>query len=230
LRSPLHEGLAQKLRAFEAPVHPARVAALFGDRGNAQVTLDFGGRLEARAVFPERGEQPCSENVAGCQQVVEDLEVGDPGAHSLDLVIEARDGHQQRAKLSYQRAYEQLRRTDDSGILGQRDGAFDGRDPLLDSIVPTNAVLDEESHERIASCTARIGNARPSLEEVAEDICGFVLEQIEGLGLKGLERMAEPVGDTHAVVHELSPLLDQLLQSTHFSTLRFEPLQPVRMA
>src|SRR5205823_14763901 len=52
-RRPFHEGLAEELRALEAPVDPRLLAATFGDGCNTGVPLEFGGRRIAVALFPK---------------------------------------------------------------------------------------------------------------------------------------------------------------------------------
>jgi hypothetical protein len=56
-RRPCPEGLAEALRALEAPVDPGLLPAAFCDGGNTGVALAFGGRCLAMAWFP-KGDQP----------------------------------------------------------------------------------------------------------------------------------------------------------------------------
>ena len=50
---PLHERLAQKLRALETPVDPGLLAAAFGDGRDPGILLQSGGGRIPFALFPE---------------------------------------------------------------------------------------------------------------------------------------------------------------------------------
>jgi hypothetical protein len=68
---PLHERLAQELRALPAPVHPALLAAALGHRGNAGVLLQFIRPVEAVALLAEGSEQARRQLKADARQALE---------------------------------------------------------------------------------------------------------------------------------------------------------------
>ena len=75
-RRPFHEGLAEELRALEAPVDPRLLAATFGDGCNTGVPLEFGGRRLAVTLFPKGDEQPGGEDGACTREGLEEGEIG----------------------------------------------------------------------------------------------------------------------------------------------------------
>ncbi len=75
-RRPFHEGLAEELRALEAPVDPRLLAATFGDGCNTGVPLECGGRRLAVALFPKGDEQPGGEDGPCAREGLEEGEIG----------------------------------------------------------------------------------------------------------------------------------------------------------
>ena len=73
---PFHEGLAQELRALEAPVDPACVPARFGDRRNARILLEVSGGRVAVALLAKRHEEARGEGRAGAWERLKEGEVG----------------------------------------------------------------------------------------------------------------------------------------------------------
>jgi hypothetical protein len=94
--SPFDEGLSQEGRALPAPMHPAGVAAAFGDRSEAAVALQIIGLGEALALLAEGGQEPRAEDRAGGGEAVEDGEVRMRRRALGDLAIEGFDRLQRR--------------------------------------------------------------------------------------------------------------------------------------
>ncbi len=95
---PFDESLSKERRTLPTPVHPAGVAAAFGDWGDAGVALQIVGGEQAIAIFAKRSEQPRSEGGPGGGEAVEDWEVGMLGRACGDFLIEGMDrlqGHTQ---------------------------------------------------------------------------------------------------------------------------------------
>ena len=76
LAGPFHEGLAEELRALEAPVDPAHISAPFGDGRHPRILLKLRGGGIALALFAKGDEETWGEDGTGTRQRVEEREVG----------------------------------------------------------------------------------------------------------------------------------------------------------
>ena len=84
------EGLAQELRALEAPVHPGGVTATFGDGRDTAAFLQLGRTVVAISIVAKGGEQPRCDNFAGAGQGCEEvLVVGELHGDGSDLLVKA---------------------------------------------------------------------------------------------------------------------------------------------
>ena len=75
-RRPFHEGLAEELRALEAPVDPRLLAATFCDGCNTGVPLACSGRRRAVALFTKGDEQPGGEDGPRAREGLAEGEIG----------------------------------------------------------------------------------------------------------------------------------------------------------
>src|SRR5262249_38505184 len=73
---PLHERLSEERWTLEAPVHPGLLPAAFGDRGNAGIFLQFGGRGRACALFTKGDEEAGGEDRASAWEGLAEGEGG----------------------------------------------------------------------------------------------------------------------------------------------------------
>lgn len=181
-RGPFDEGLSQELWALPTPVHPAGVAAAFGDRSDAAVALQIIRLGEALALLAEGGKQARSEDRPGSGEAVEDAEVGMRRRAFGDLVVESLDRMQRGAQLLDERLDEQSAGFDDGGIVRQRSGALDRIDALFDELFLTDVVLMEETLERGAPRLMSGFERGPALQEVAEEDAVLVGEPLQRLG------------------------------------------------
>src|SRR5262249_60713041 len=70
------ECVLRKFGAGKPMVNPARVSALFRDRSNAGMRLQFNGRHAARAVGSKDGQEARTANGAGTGETVEQVMFG----------------------------------------------------------------------------------------------------------------------------------------------------------
>jgi len=90
LRGEVDEGLAQELRALEAPVYPGTVTASFGDGRDTAAFLQLCGTVVAVAILAEGGQEPRCDDFAGAgQRRVEVPVVGELCSDGSDFFIEA---------------------------------------------------------------------------------------------------------------------------------------------
>lgn len=90
-RCPFHEGLAEELRALEAPVDPRLLAATFCDGCNTGVPLECSGRRLAVALFPKGDEQPGGEDGPRAREGLEEGEIGMTLGTRRDGVVKGLD-------------------------------------------------------------------------------------------------------------------------------------------
>ena len=79
----------------------------------------------------------------------------------------------------------------------------------------TDVVGVEEVDEGLAPSALGVGQGRPALEEVDEDLGLLVAKPVEDLREIGLEREREAVGEPHAVLDEVAARLDEAAQRAH---------------
>ena len=88
LRGEVDEGLAQELRALEAPVYPGTVTASFGDGRDTAAFLQLCGTVVAVAILAEGGQEPRCDDFAGAgQRCVEVPVVGELCSDGSDFFI-----------------------------------------------------------------------------------------------------------------------------------------------
>ena len=88
----LVEGLAQKLRASPAPVHPALFAALLGDRRNAKQLLRLLGGLKAIPIRAKGRHQARGQDCTRPRKTVKQGAIGMLAKKRRDLAVKAIDG------------------------------------------------------------------------------------------------------------------------------------------
>src|SRR5687767_15100564 len=164
---PFHKGLSKKLRALEPPVDPTRVPTAFGDRRNARIFLEFGGRGKAFALFAKGDEETRGEDGTGTWKRLKEGEVGMRRGQLCDDAVEVLDRLQGRAELSHESPDEAYMGRDDPLIGRERNGRFDRLDALRDD-VRLHMVLAKEALEGGAACQMNRFEGGPLGEKVAE--------------------------------------------------------------
>ena len=165
---PFHEGLAQKLRALEAPVDPAHIPATLGDGRNSSILLKLSGRGIAFAWFAKGDEETRGEDGTGAWERLKEGEVGRRWGQWRDGAVEVLDRLQGGAELGHESPDEAHLGRDDPLIGRERNGRFDRLDALRDE-ARLHMVLAKEALEGGAACQMNRFEGGPLGEDVAED-------------------------------------------------------------
>jgi hypothetical protein len=119
---PFHEGLAQELRALEAPVDPTCVPTTFGDWRNARILLEVGGGGIALALFAKGHEEAWGEDGAGTWERLKEGEVGMGWGQLCNSAVEVLDRLQGGTELGHKGADQADMGRDDSLVCRERHG------------------------------------------------------------------------------------------------------------
>ena len=204
--------LLQELRTGEAVMHPAGLAAAYGDRGDAGVGLERTGGLPAGAVGPEGGRQAGRAHRTRPRQTHEEVVVGVIREDRGDGGIKGPDRVEERAQLRGVGLDGEAEGVDDRGVGGQRLGRGDLREPVVDDGGSATVVLLIEPSHRGGARPLDGGQRRPLPQEVATLARVEGADPVEGLGKILLEQAGEPVGEGDTVLDKLPALLAQQLQ------------------
>jgi hypothetical protein len=208
-------------------VHPALVATVLGDGGEAGVSLDFGRALITLALLAEGGESPRGVDGSGARQGTEQRIVGQRGGKWRDLQVEAADGLEHGPSRLDEDLDQQPVGADHPGIKGKWGGLEDGLEALLDDVGIAHVVLMEEGCQAGFACLLGLLKRGPAGENVTKDHGVLVLEPLQDLGEIRRERVGEPIREAHLVSHQGAALLHQTLQGAHGNALRMQGGQPV---
>ena len=174
--------LLQELRTGEAVMHPAGLAAAYGDRGDAGVGLERTGGLPAGAVGPEGGRQAGRVHRTRPRQTHEEVVVGVIREDRGDGGIKGPDRVEERAQLRGVGLDGEAEGVDDRGVGGQRLGRGDLREPVVDDGGPATVVLLIEPSHRGGARPLDGGQRRPLPQEVATLARVEGADPVEGLG------------------------------------------------
>src|SRR5205814_525807 len=209
---------------------PVLVAAAFRDRRDADVPLEGASVGEAVSLLAEGGEEPRREDGARARKVVEESKVRKFGAARGDPVVESRDAGVERAELRQESGDDEEARLDDGSVGGQRLLGCDGVDAAVDDGGAANAVGVEEVDDGLAPGALSIEQGRPPLDERDEDVGLFVAKPVENLREIGLECVGQPVRETHAILNEVAPGLDETPERAHVRALATQASELLGMA
>ena len=119
---PLMEALPQEVWAVQTAHDRAGVATLAGDRRDAAVTLQGGGRCPAGAILSVGGKQTRSEGAAGPGQRPKEGVVLKGGGQFLNATLDEIETLGKNLELAHERFHAQDQRRDGIDILGKRAG------------------------------------------------------------------------------------------------------------
>ena len=120
---PFVKALSQEVRAVQAAYDAAGVATLSGDRRDAAVTLQGGGRWPAGAVFSVGSKQAWREGAASSWQRSKEGVVVKSGRQLLDATLDYLKAVSKNLELANERFRAQDQRRDGIGILSKSAGA-----------------------------------------------------------------------------------------------------------
>lgn len=224
LADPLDEALAEEGGADEAPMHPALLAAAFGDRGDAGILLHRSRVGEALSVLSEGCEQTRGQSGASAGELLEDGGIGEFGARGLDGVVEALDGLVHLTELADEAPDHQDGRLDDGRVLREGAGLCDGLEALFDDGGMAEVALTEKGPEGLWARPLECLEDWPPFDEVQEDIRELVSKEAQNQGMVGFEMPREAVGQAGAVLHQLASILHEAAELTHLRLQGEEPL------
>jgi hypothetical protein len=112
--------------------------------------------------------------------------------------------------------------SDDALIGGQRCGALDGLDALVDDVGVTHVMGAEKALEHGAP--RKLGGLEgwPLREDVAEDGGVFVVKPLQDVRAVVLQGTGEAIGDAHFFTDEAAAMFDDLLEGAHLGALAVE--------
>ena len=143
--------------------------------------------------------------------------------------VEVGDGLQGDAELGDEGLHQEGIGGDDALIGGQRRGALDGLDALVDDVGRAHVVGAEEALQGGAARELRGFEGRPAAEEVTKDRGIFVLKPLQDLREVVFEGTGEAVGEPHFVADQAAAVFDELREGAHGGALGVEGLELVAM-
>lgn len=194
---------------MQSPVDPVFLATALGDRRDADISLNLGGTPITLALFTEGDEQSGGEVCTGTRQRAKQGVVGQGLADGRDLDIEAVDCPQRHAQLFDEGEHQELIGPDHGQVVGQRGGAFDGVNALIDARLRAHVVVMKERQQRSPAGALELFERRPASEEVAEQQRVTVLKPSEDIGEILFQRINEATANAVLVPHQPAALFDQ---------------------
>lgn len=220
---PLMEALPQEVWAVQTAHDRAGVATLAGDRRDAAVTLQGGGRCPAGAILSVGGKQTRSEGAAGPGQRPKEGVVLKGGGQFLNATLDEIETLGKNLELAHERFHAQDQRRDGIDILGKRAGTGEDIETFVEALFTAAAVSFPKGLERRWARLAKRLQGWPSLQKFTVHGTPEVFaQQLEGLRKVEFEKGLEPVGKCRAFIYEGAPMLDQAAQVAHRAAGAFE--------
>jgi len=227
--SPLYERVAQERRALQAPVDPGCVAAAFGHRRDPGVCLARIRSGVAVTWFAEGGKKSGGQDGASTWQGVKQGKVGMALGILRTGVVEGVDGWPGDAELAGKSLNQEGSGGDDALLGGQRGGALDGLEALVDNVGVAHMIGAEEALEGGAARQLGGFEGRPWGEEIAEEGGVVVVEPLEDVREVVFQGTGQAIGEAHVVTDQTAAMFDKWFEGTHRGALGLEGLEFVAM-
>lgn len=210
LGSPFDKGLAPEFAAGVTTVDEVRLAALFGDGGDAAMTLHARGVRVDGAVGPEEGGDAGAEIGPGSRQGAENVGILVSEESVGDELIESRDAGLQSADLFDESESELGIGVDDDLVGADRHRIGDDFEAFLDGLGTTRTVGEIELFDGVGASLAQGLEGGPLFEEGERQRSEQVAAgQLESLREAVFEDLGEAVGGADAQIDKLTALLGE---------------------
>ena len=216
---PRHERVSQECGALKTPMDPGFVSTSFRHRCNASILLELIGRGVAVALFPEGDEETRGKDRAGSWSGSQSGEVGMALSAVRNGVVEGRDRVQDHAELGDEGLDQEGSGDDDTLIRGQRCGALDGVEALIDDVGVASVMSMEKTLQGGAACELCCLEGWPLGENIAEDGGVFVVKPLQDMRTIVFQGTGETIRGAHVVAHEASTMFDAWFAGTHRGAL-----------
>ena len=218
---PLHARLSKELWTLEAPVHPGLLPAAFGDRCNARIFLQCGGRGIASPLFAKGDEEAGGEDRASAWEGLEEGAVGMGLGPLRDGGVELGDGLQGDAELG-DKGLDQQGMGGDNALIGGSGVALLMAWMRCPSVRRAHMVVAEEGLQGGAAGELRGCEGGPAAQKVTKDVGIFVLKPLQHVREIVFQGTGQAVGHPDFVADHATAVFDELRQGAHGGALRGE--------